>query len=108
VRPELFDQPERVGRLPSGGFFSISLAPALAVVAAVSPRCRARCISFLNAQIELTAERLAPSAKAAPETERELIGLLRASVALRTSLQNAPPGAAQPHAAEVEAWLGLV
>lgn len=107
LRPDLFDHPERVGRLPSRGFFSLSLAPALAVIASVSPRCRQRTVSFLSAQLELIAKRLAPGTSASPETQRELSGLRRASEALRTSLERV---GALPHvhtdADAIEAWLG--
>jgi hypothetical protein len=108
LRAELFDHPERVGRLPTDGFFSLSLAPALAVIASASPLCRKRCVSYLNAQIELTAEALGADSRASPAAKQELLGLLRASVALRASLQKAraveTPGL---EAAAVEAWLGL-
>ncbi|HEV8550002.1 MAG TPA: hypothetical protein VGQ57_13255 [Polyangiaceae bacterium] len=108
LRNELFDRPERVGALPKREALAISLAPALAVIAGVSPLCRARCIDFLSAQIDLAAEVLAPHASAAPETQRELVTLLRASAALRGSLkQAAPPPALHPRARELEDWLGI-
>jgi Fe-S-cluster containining protein len=108
LRRELFDHPDRVAKLPRGGFLSLSLAPVLAVVASASPRCRTRCVGFLNAQIELTAEQLAPGGAAASAgAQRELAALLRASVALRTSLQRAAPLPRRPEADAVEAWLGL-
>jgi hypothetical protein len=108
LRPELFDHPERVARLPTDGFFSLSLAPALAVIASASPLCRKRCVAYLNAQIELTAEALGDGSKASPGAKQELTALLRASVALRTSLQKAHGVVtAVPEAAAVEAWLGL-
>jgi Fe-S-cluster containining protein len=108
LRADLFDHPERVGRLPSRGFFSLSLAPALAVIASASPRCRDRTLSFLTAQMALTSARLAPEASAPPATQRELSALLRASTALRTSLQELGSlPHVHPEAEAIEAWLGI-
>jgi len=107
LRQDLFDHPERVGRLPSRGFFSLSLAPALAVIASVSPRCRERTVSFLSAQIKLTAARLGAGTSASAETQREVAALRRASEALRSSLEQV--GAlphVHPEAEAIEAWLG--
>lgn len=108
LRQDLFDHPERVARLPSRGFFSLSLAPALAVISSASPRCRERALGFVSAQIELTSARLSSGGSASPETERELSSLLRASTALRTSLEEvgALPDV-HPEADAIEAWLGL-
>jgi len=108
LRAELFDHPERVGRLPVGGYFSMSLAPALAVIASASPRCRVRTVVFLNAQIELMAENLGKGSKLAGRPRAELEGLLRASLALRSVLQSGRANdGAMPAAPAVEAWLGL-
>lgn len=108
LRPELFDHQERVAKLPVDGFFLMSLAPALALIASASARCRKRCIGFLNAQIELTAEVLGRSAKPSPQSIGELSGLLRASVALRSSFQLVRDRPApSPEAPALEAWLGL-
>ena len=38
LRPELFDRPERFAKVPLGGCLSLSLAPALAVIASASQR----------------------------------------------------------------------
>jgi hypothetical protein len=108
LRAELFDHAERVGRLPLGGYFSMSLAPALAVVASASPRCRVRTVVFLNAQLDLIAENLGKGSKLAGRRRAELEGFLRASLALRSSLQKGRDNdRTMPAAPAVEAWLGL-
>jgi len=108
LRADLFDHPERVGRLPSHGFFSLSLAPALAVIASVSPRCRDRTVNFLSAQMKLTSSRLVPGTSASRESQRELAALLRASTALWSSLEQVGTlPHVHPEAEAIEAWLGI-
>jgi len=107
LRADLFDRPERVARLPQGGYFSMSLAPVLAVVASASPRCRVRTVVFLNAQIELMAETLGDGSKLVGRSREELESMLRASIALRASLQRGRANDARtPLSPSVEAWLG--
>jgi Fe-S-cluster containining protein len=108
LRPDLFDHPERVGGLPSRGFLSLSLAPALAVIASASPRCRDRTLSFLRAQLTLMSARLAPDSSASPATRRELSALLRASTALHASLERfGSLPHVHPESVAIESFLGL-
>lgn len=53
LRRELFDSPTALARIPPGGHLTISLAPALLVVAGLSARCRAMCIEYIERQLGL-------------------------------------------------------
>jgi len=108
LRNEMFDHPERMANLPAGGYLSLSLAPALAVISAASHPVRQRVVEYLSAQIELLAAILAGSAPLRPSSERTLQGFVRANVALREKLQEASTDRrASSGAREVETWLGL-
>ena len=106
LRRDLLDHPDRVLRLPEQGYLCMSLAPALSVLSCVSNALTRRVIEYLNAQIELIALTLGAPTKAPTQAERELVGLLRANVSLRATLQAARPlPQPEPDAGVVEAWL---
>jgi hypothetical protein len=109
---ELFSNPKRFAQLPTRGFFVLSLAPVLLVVAQASDRVRLRCSVFLQAQQELGEAMLAnvesKSGRAHP-SYRELSAFLQTNARLRSALLAGRPGplAPPPVAAELEQWLGL-
>ncbi len=112
--PELFPEPAALGRLPASGFITLSLAPVLLVLADASPRCRARCIAYLDAQGQL-AQRLLADAAAHGHSQSEAVRRLGAfagsNARLRQALAAGLPAHSSPLAHEqaaVEAWLGLV
>jgi len=108
LRQEIFDHPDRVANLPAGGYLSLSLAPALAVISATSQPVRRRVVEYLSAQIELLAAILRGPTPLRPPSERTLQGFVRANVALRGKLQEASTDQrVNPGAREVESWLGL-
>jgi hypothetical protein len=53
LRADLFDSPVARARIPAGGFLTISLVPALLMVAAASARCRELCIGYIDSQLAL-------------------------------------------------------
>ena len=113
LHAELFSSPERLARVPSGGFMTLSLAPVLMVLADVSPGCRARCIAYLDAQA-LLVQRTLHSAReqACPEldTIRQLKAFAGTNLRLRAVFASAPPTLSRlPHAERdaLEHWLGL-
>ena len=53
LRKELFDSPAALARIPSGGFLTISIVPALLAVAAASARCRRLCVDYIDSQLAL-------------------------------------------------------
>ncbi|OLL32277.1 hypothetical protein BTH42_07455 [Burkholderia sp. SRS-W-2-2016] len=53
LRADLFDSPAALARIPSGGFLTISLVPALLTVAAASERSRQLCIDYIDSQLRL-------------------------------------------------------
>ncbi|MCL2451111.1 MAG: hypothetical protein FWD17_19365, partial [Polyangiaceae bacterium] len=59
LAPELFANTAASSRIPVDGFMSLALTPALAVVASRSEPSRARCVKYLNAQIDLCEATLA-------------------------------------------------
>jgi hypothetical protein len=106
LRRDLFDHPDRVSMLPEQGYLCLSPAPALSVISSFSNALTRRVLEYLNAQIELIALTLGAPVSEPTQTQRELAGLLRASVALRAKLQAARPlPRPEPEASAVEAWL---
>jgi hypothetical protein len=117
---DLASDPAALARIPLQGFVSIPLAPILLVLARVSERCRARCLRFLEAQLGLieAAQAERGGSGALPRLSlhqdslpfaaaNELAALARASRHLLGSLSRPLSTPPQPHAAEMEAWLGL-
>jgi hypothetical protein len=106
LRRDLFDHPERVRGLPEQGFLCLSLAPALSVISAISNPLSRRVVEYLSAQIELIALTLGAPVKEPTQAQRELAGMLRASLNLRAKLQAVGPlPESQPNASVVQAWL---
>ncbi len=129
LRPDLFDDPAAVARLPVDGYFVMALAPVLMVLGDVSARLRARCITYLDAQIVLIDRALrslaarardAPStamrlgaARIAPDdgaaTTHQLRAFDAAAVSLRRALAVRGPSArvTTNDTMGIEAWAGL-
>lgn len=106
LRSDLFDHPDRVGKLPEQGYLCLSLAPALSVLGSISNALTRRVVEYLNAQIELIALTVGAPVKEPTQAQRELAGMLRAAVSLRAKLQAARPlPQPEPNASAVEAWL---
>ncbi|MDB4973312.1 MAG: hypothetical protein JWN48_1653 [Myxococcaceae bacterium] len=101
----LLSDPAALARIPLEGFVSIPPAPILFVLAAVSERCRLRCLRFVDAQLALLEDRLhMPVTAARPELE----ALARTARSARTVLSQARSAEAEHHhARQTEAWLGL-
>ncbi|WNC93710.1 hypothetical protein RI103_23275 [Paraburkholderia sp. FT54] len=53
LRKDLFDSPAALARIPQGGFLTISIVPALLVVASTSARCRQLCLDYIDSQLAL-------------------------------------------------------
>ncbi|HVR19927.1 MAG TPA: hypothetical protein VMS65_09525 [Polyangiaceae bacterium] len=110
---ELLEKRDSAARIPTDGFLTLSLAPALAVIAGVSERCRLRVLEYLDAQLPLGRALLGglvrrpDRAAAAHEVE----GLLRANAGLHRALGNTRRFAARVHgaldASAIEAWLDI-
>jgi hypothetical protein len=93
-------------KLPEQGYMCMSLAPALSVISSLSNALTRRVIEYLNAQIELIALTVGAPVKEPTQAQRELAGMLRASVGLRGKLQSARPlPQPSPAAPAIEAWL---
>ena len=106
LRPDLFDHPNRVLKLPERGYFCMSIAPALSVISTISNALTRRVEEYLNAQIELIALTLGGPVKEPTQVQRELAGMLRANLSLRARLRTARPlPRPAPNAPVVEAWL---
>ncbi len=100
--------------LPEAGYFALSIAPVLLVLAEVSEACRKRCIAYLDAQAHLGEQIVgaALSRKSLTErpTTRQLRAFLQTNAALRDTLTKpGPVTSTRPteEVAEIEAWLGL-
>jgi len=114
LRGELFASPAALARVPVGGFLVLTIAPVLVVLSAVSPRCRQRCLEYLDAQIALIEERIRLAVAGRRLADRsgtaQLRAFARADVALKAALEEAPP-VAQPRTAgesrDIETWMGL-
>ena len=109
---ELLEKRDSAARIPTDGFLTLSLAPALAVIAGVSERCRLRVLEYLDAQLPLGRALLdglvqRPDRAAAHQVE----GLLRANAGLHRALGNTRRFAARVHgaldASAIEAWLDI-
>ena len=113
LHAELFSSSERLARVPTGGFMTLSLAPVLMVLADVSSRCRARCIAYLDAQAELIQRTLLGAREQACtelDTIRQLNAFAGTNLRLRAMFASAPPAPARlPHSERdaLEHWLGL-
>ena len=113
LRAELFADASRLAQVPSNGFLSLSLAPVLMVLADASPRSRARCLSYLEAQARLATDMLL-AASAAGQSERAEFRQLRAfagtNARLHALLVAAPPPLTSLPSSErvaLDRWLGL-
>jgi hypothetical protein len=106
LQRDVFEHPERVAALPEQGYLCLSLAPVLSVVSSLSNALTRRVVQYLNAQIELIAVTVGPPVREPTQAQRELGGMLRANLALRSKLRAARPlPQSEPGASEVEAWL---
>ncbi len=104
LQAELGDHPGALARIPPNGVLVLTIAPVIAVVAAASPRCRRRCIEYLDAQTALLG-RTVPGAD--DGARRTLSSFARANHLLRERLVNAPAAPSGQRGADVEAWMGL-
>lgn len=59
LRKELFDSPAALARIPSGGFITISIVPALLAVAGFSSHCRQLCLDYIDSQLVLIEQSIA-------------------------------------------------
>jgi Fe-S-cluster containining protein len=114
LRGELFANPAALARVPVGGFLVLAIAPVLVVLSAVSPRCRQRCLEYLDAQTALIDERVRIAVASKRLADRpgtaQLRAFARANVALNAALEKASPEARSCTAGEsraIEAWMGL-
>ena len=83
--------------VPVDGFLSMSVAPALTVVARLSQGCRERCLRYLEAQTRTIDGALARLPGHAEQTRRQLAGFRQNAAALRRVLRDTPfvPSAAR-------------
>ena len=104
LQAELFATPAALARVPADGFLLVAIAPVLVVLAAVSDRCRRRCVEYLDAQGALI-DRLSRAGAA----HDPLGAFARANRTLRTALASAAvrPASSARDAAAIEAWMGL-
>lgn len=96
------------GTIPSSGFLSIAVAPAILPVAEVSEHCRLRALEFARVQIETIRELRSRLPKSAARAERQLSAFAKSSTTLLTVLSKPLPARAPlEHAGDVERWLGI-
>jgi len=116
LRKDLFSSAAATARIPVDGFFSISLVPALVVLAGVSEPCRARCLEYLDAQLALIERTIQHALLRDRREDRSATDQLHAWAKAYHALANALGSACgQYHTAsggerwstEVEAWLGV-
>jgi hypothetical protein len=114
LRNELFANPAALARVPVGGFAVLAIAPVLVVLSAVSPRCRQRCLEYLDAQIALIDDRIGRAVAEKRLADRpgtaQLRAFARANVVLKAALEKASPRARSRTALEsrdIETWMGL-
>ena len=53
LRKDLFESPAALARIPAGGFLTLSIVPALRVVASTSAPNRRLCLDYIESQLEL-------------------------------------------------------
>lgn len=108
LRRELFDSPAALARVPFDGFFEVSLVPVLATVAGRSDHARRRCLSYLEAQLQLiddTVKRAVARRSADDKpTSRQLRAWGQSYRVLRNTL--AAGNSAAPDDPDLRAWLG--
>jgi hypothetical protein len=93
-------------KLPEQGYLCLSLAPALSLISSVSNALTRRVLEYLSAQIELIALTVGAPVEEPTQAQRELAGMLGASLRLRAKLQSARPlPQPSPAAPAIEAWL---
>lgn len=119
LRPELLSSPAMSAKIPADGFFSISFAPVLVVLANVSEPCRRRCLEYVEAQLALIEAKVQQAlvrklSQDKPVTQ-ELRAWARTYRGLRETLQSPTSrgevtrvsDAGIDRRFEVETWLGL-
>jgi hypothetical protein len=114
LRKDLFSSPAQAGRIPSDGFFSVSLVPVLMVVADISKKCRERCLDYIEAQLILIDQSVQSAIKRQRSEDKVTTQQLRAWAqayrALRQSLtsnlhEKAAGKGRLADPARAEAWL---
>jgi uncharacterized protein len=120
LRLELFSSPAVSAKIPVDGFFSISFAPVLLVLANISEPCRRRCLEYIEAQLalievkvqhalvrKLTQDKpVTQELRAWARTYRRVKDNLESAAASR----NLPPvrELEKERRFEIESWLGVI
>jgi hypothetical protein len=114
LQKDLFGDASAIARVPVGGFLAMAIAPVLVVLAAVSTRCRLRCVEYIDAQIVLIEQTIRRAVARKSLADRagteQLRAFLRTHATLREALQHARAGSCAPtshDANDIEAWMGL-
>lgn len=116
LKKELFSSPAAIAKLPAGGFLSLSLVPALLVLAAVSDACRERCLEYIDAQLTLIQRRVEQALLRGRREDRSTTDQLRAWSKAYQALakplgaahgQHDPAIAGEAWRSDVETWLGI-
>src|SRR6266496_1462994 len=116
LKKELFSSAAATARIPFDGFFSISLVPALVVLAAVSEACLARCLEYIDAQLALIQRTIQHALLRRRREDRSTTDQLRAWAkayhALAKALgaprrQHDPATGGEAWRSEVETWLDV-
>ncbi|WP_427306857.1 YkgJ family cysteine cluster protein [Cupriavidus sp. H39] len=109
--PELLAAPGGIAAVPTADTRTLSLVPALALLAGASPRSRERCLDFAEAQLTLIRHNLAGALARRQAADRPVTAELRAMEAalqrFAGHLRSAAAGASSDpqRAAQVEAYL---
>jgi Fe-S-cluster containining protein len=95
-------------RVPTNGLLTLSIVPAVGVIARFSEACRLRCCEYLLAQATLIESTLPTLPAAAVQARRELNGFAKSGAALLQALAKSGVPVKHSAASELHAWLGVV
>jgi uncharacterized protein len=116
LKKDLLSSAAVTAKIPADGFLSLSLAPALLVLAPVSDGCRERCLQYVHAQLALIRGMVEEAVLRRRREDRTTTEQLRVWARAYESLANAlasplpereRTSAGDAWRSEVEAWLGV-
>jgi hypothetical protein len=113
LRGELFDSPVARMRIPTDGYLTISLVPALLAVASYSDACRVACVAYIDSQLALIERNVERALQRRRPDDRPVTRELRAfsdayahAKDVLAHPQRMSDNTAPDVARRVESWLG--